>query len=347
MAVHEAARARRRAHLALFDATTLTAKALKEELVARSFPIASVRLFTSQSDPDHNLTEFAGEAMLVTEPDPDALGRLDIAFLCGGRREASRYLDWPGRKGFVAIDLTTASNAVAEVPIVNASVNPEAIPVHPGLIAAPHPISQMLSSLLAPIVRGCGLLEAQAIVFQPASDAGEEGIEELYRQTLGILNFQDLPRAVFGRQLAFNLIPSFLCEAGAAPGRTRPAELADEVLRITGGSHALSLEVVLAPVFHCHAVAAHLRLPPGTRRSDLLDSFKTVEQVRLGGPAEPATPVDRAGKAGIVLAGARPATEASSFWIWAVNDDLKSGTAWNAVRIAESLLERGLGRSDA
>jgi len=83
MVVREAARARRRAHLALFDATTLTAKALKEELVARSFPIASVRLFTSQSDPDHNLTEFAGEAMLVTEPDPDALGRLDIAFLCG------------------------------------------------------------------------------------------------------------------------------------------------------------------------------------------------------------------------------------------------------------------------
>jgi len=44
----------------------------------------------------------------VTAPDIDALGRLDIAFLCGSPQEGELYLDWAGRKNFVAIDLTSA-----------------------------------------------------------------------------------------------------------------------------------------------------------------------------------------------------------------------------------------------
>ncbi len=347
MPVREVARAQRRANVALFDATTLTAKAVKDHLLARSFPIASMRLFTSSSDPDSNLSEFGGEAMLVTEPDPDALGPVDVAFLCGTRQDAARYLDWPGTKGFVAIDLTTLSNAADGVPLVNAGVNPEAINPRPGLIAVPHPIAQLLSSLLAPIARHCGLAEATAVVFQPASEAGDAGIEELYQQTVGLLNFQDLPNRIFGRQLAFNLIPSFYFDAGLAPGGARPPDLAREVLKVTGGRYGLSLEVVLAPVFHCHAVLVRLVLPSGARREDLLSSLALGGEIRVTGEGEAATPVERAGKAGIVVSGAPPASGEAAFWIWAVNDNLQTGTARNAVRIAESLLDQGLGRGQA
>ena len=82
--------AARGARLALFEATSLTAKGVKDQLAARSFPVTSVRLFTSSTDPDANLTEFKGEAMLVTAPDEEGLGSLDIAFLCGGREEGER-----------------------------------------------------------------------------------------------------------------------------------------------------------------------------------------------------------------------------------------------------------------
>ncbi len=337
----------RGAHVALFDATTLVAKGVKEHLLARSFPVASVRMFTSRTDPDSNLTEFGGEAMLVTAPDIDALGSLDIAFLCGTRQEAAAYLDWPRRKGFVAIDLTSASNASDVVPLVNAAVNPEAITGAPGLIAAPHPVAQVLSSLLAPILRGPGLLEAVAVVFQPASGAGDEGIEELYKQTVGLLGFREAPREVFGRQLAFNLIPASPYADDRIPGGGRPRDLAREVMRVTGGSYRLSLEVVLAPVFHCHAVLAHLALPEGAGRGDLLAAFKGSDEVRVGGAGEASTPAERAGEPGIALAGCAPAREGSAFWVWAVNDFLKGGAPLNAVRIAETLLARGLGRSDA
>src|SRR5881296_4257652 len=152
MAAPEIARFPRRAHVALFDATTLTAKGVKDALVARSFPTASVRLFTSSSDPNSNLTDFAGEAMLVTAPDIDALANLDIAFLCGTRREGERYLDWAGRAGFLAIDLTGASNASGDAAPINAAVNPEAIPGGRGVVGTPHPIAQMLSTIIAPVL---------------------------------------------------------------------------------------------------------------------------------------------------------------------------------------------------
>jgi len=347
MGTVKAAQAARGARLALFEATSLAAKGVKDQLAARSFPVSSVRLFTSSTDPDANLTEFNGEAMLVTAPDEEGLGSLDIAFLCGRRDEGAPYLDWPRRRGFVAIDLTSAASDVEGVPLVNAGVNPEAISGRPGLIATPGPAAQMVSSLLAPVRRGPGLQEATVVVFQPASAAGAGGVEELYQQTVGLLNFHDLPRAVFGRQIAFNLVPSSVYGKEAMPGGSEPGRVRDEVLRVTGGGFELALEVVLAPVFHCHAVLARLALPRGAGRGDLLEAFDGNDQVRKERSGESVTPVERAGQGGIVLAGVKPAAGENAFWLWAVTDDLQSGTALNAVRIAEAILAKGILRGDA
>lgn len=347
MAERKATRARRAAHLALFDATTLIAKGVKEQLLARKFPIASVRLYTSREDPDQNLTEFGGEAMLVSRPDPEALGPLDVAFLCGDRSEGARYLDWPARGRFMAIDLTGASNQTEGVPLVNANVNPAAIAARPGVIATPHPVAHALSSLLAPILRGPGLQEVAAVVLQPASDAGDAGIEELYQQTASLMNFSDLPTAVFGRQLAFNLLPASLYEAGAAPGGARPGAIQMEVRKVTGGHYSLSIEIVLAPVFHCHSILAHVVLAGGASMDDLMASIKKTDSVRVADAGNRVTPVDQAGKAGMLIAAARPTGRPSAFWVWGVADNLTGGTAQNAVRIAETLLEQGLGRSEA
>ncbi|MGH9749851.1 MAG: Asd/ArgC dimerization domain-containing protein [Candidatus Polarisedimenticolia bacterium] len=337
---------RLKAHIALFEATTLLAKGLKDQLVARAFPTASVRLFTSSEDPDANLTDFGGEAMLVARPDPDALGSLDLAFLCGTGTEPFPYHEWARRIGFTAIDLTAASPERTGVPVVNVAVNPEAIPPAPSVIAAPGPMAQILSSVLAPIRRGPGLRAATAVVFQPASGSGEGAIDELYRQTLGVLNFQDLPTAVHGSQLAFNLIPSSAYAGGAMPGGSDPARLRQEVLRVTGDGYGLEVEVVLAPVFHCHTVLLRVVLPEGRQPSELPEALRSAPDLELAPPGKAVTPVGRAGKPGILVGGVRPAEEGSA-WLWAAADDLVGGTTLNAVRIAETILETGLGRGAA
>src|SRR5256712_5505509 len=243
MAAPEAARLLRRAHLALFAATPLRAKGVKDHLVARSSPAASVRLFTSSGDSESNLSEFAGEAMLVTTPDLEALGSLDIAFLCGSSRDGARYLGWAERAGFVAIDLTGAANSSPGVPVVNTGVNPEAIAGSAAVIATPHPVSQLLSTLLAPLRRHGGLREASAVVLQPASHFDAAGIDELYQQAISLMNFQEMPKEIFGRQLAFNVLPAWPQEEGGTPGEDRPG-LEGEIMGITGGGYSLVMQVV-------------------------------------------------------------------------------------------------------
>lgn len=332
--------ASRKANVALFDAQSLIAKGVRERLVERAFPIASVHLYTSQPDPEANLTEFGGQAMFVAPADFDALAPLDIAFLCGTRPEGALYLDWPGRKGFAAIDLTSASRAAEGVPLVNAAVNPEAIPATPGLIGTPHPVALMLSTVLSAIRRGCGLEEASIVALQPVSERGEEGIGELYQQTLGLLNFRDMPREVFGRQLAFNLVPDFLYGKGGPPGGAATEALEAEISQVAGGGFGLSLSIVLAPVFHCHAAMARVVLPPKRGRKDLLAALGGSRDLNLQEGGVGATPVERAGEPGILVAGVRPAGAENAFWLWLVADNLASGAALNAVRIAEFLWKR-------
>ena len=313
------------------------AKGVKEQLVKRAFPTASVRLFTTGSDPDSNLTEFAGEAMLVTAPDIEALDTLDIAFLCGTRQEGERYLDWPSRAGFRAIDLSGASDGAGDVPLVNASVNPQAIRRGAPVIGTPHAVSQMLSTLLAPIHAVCGLEEAIVVALQPASEHGQPGIDELYQQSLSLLNFQEMPKEIFGRQLAFNVIPGWLSEASKTASITR-ADLEKQVAAITGGGFALAVQTLQAPVFHGHTALIHLTLRAGKGREDLLASFRQSEEVHIGRRGDPVTPVERAGEGGVLLSGVQPGLKSSSFWMWVAADDLAGGRARNAVRIAEILL---------
>ena len=274
-----AATAGRKAKLALFDSATLLGRGVKDQLIERSFPVGSMRLFSSRTDPEANLSEFGGEAMLVTRPELEDIGAIDIAFLCGTPPEGALYLDWPRRKGFVAIDLTAATRSVADVPLVNAGVNPEAMGEEPHLIASPHPIALMLSTVLAGIRRGCGLREAAAVVLQPVSEGGEEGIAELYRQTIALMNFQEVSREVFGRQVAFNLIPDIVVGPADVAGVTEAQALESEVSRITGGGFPLSVAVLLAPVFHCHTAMARVVLPAGRGRDDLLRALGATEDV--------------------------------------------------------------------
>jgi aspartate-semialdehyde dehydrogenase len=333
---------RARAHLALFEANSLSAKSVKDQLVARSFPTASVHLYSYATDSESNLTDFGGEAMLVTVPDLDALGKLDIAFLCGTREEGERYLEWADRADCVAIDLSGASSRSDSVPLINVSVNPGSIPSRSGIVANPRPIAQFLSSLLAPIRRGCGLKSATAVIFQPASECGEKGIEELYGQTLGLLNFRDVPNATFGRQLAFNLLPSFLYARAGIPGGASPVALEREVLRIIGGDVRFSLELVLAPVFHCHSALVHVELSPDVSREKLEGVLRSEDGMRVSNADDAVTPVERAGQEGMVVSGIRPSHGDGTYWMWVVTDNLASGSARNAVRIAEAILNERL-----
>ena len=48
-----------------------------------------------------------------------------------------------------------------------------------------------------------------ATVFEPASEHGQKGMDELHEQTVNLLSFQQLPKKVFDTQVAFNMVARY------------------------------------------------------------------------------------------------------------------------------------------
>jgi aspartate-semialdehyde dehydrogenase len=331
---------RRPVNIALFDSSTLIGKGVKSHLALRKFPVGKVLLFdTGAVEGGGNLSEFSGEPMLAARPALEEMERIDLAFLCGRPGSGRDYLDWPGRSRFVAIDLTLSANALATVPVVNAAVNLDAMKGHAGVVASPHPVSQFLSTVFAPISRRLPLSEVVSVVMQPVSEEGEKGIEELYRQTVGLLSFTEVPKDLFGRVLAFNLVPASLA-AGEGAGDDWVAREVSAILGQPGFPHAV--KILLVPVFHCHAFVSRVRFREPVAPHRLREVLGEESSIRVQEGGGGATPAELVGEEKIVLGEIRPDPSApESFWIWGITDNLATGASLNAVRIAEGLVESG------
>jgi aspartate-semialdehyde dehydrogenase len=315
---------------------SLLAQEIRGRLEAAGFPVDVMRLYDT-GEHEGALTEFAGEAMVVTAPDEDIADETDLAFVCGEDDPRSAlYLDWVGRGRGVAVDLVGATRRRAEVPVVNCDVNPEAIRPGGRLVAAPHPLAHPLGTLLHRVRIAFPLREASATILRPVSDHGEAGIQELQRQTVELLSFREIPKETFGRQVAFNIVP--LAVLGEADLEARAADDVRRVLAAPG--LPLALRVLQAPTFYGHGYSLHVLVEGAPSAGEVASALELPGVVSISGEDGPRTPVDLADEAGIWVAGVTPDPgRPGGFWIWAVTDAVRSGAAANAARIASRLVE--------
>jgi aspartate-semialdehyde dehydrogenase len=208
-------------------------------------------------------------------------------------------------------------------------------------LVSAHPAAIVLSGLLTRLASSFSVAIAAAQVFIPASEIGPQAVDELQRQTSSLLTFQKLPEAVFGRQLAFNLLPRFGRKKGAA--LTRIENRIHHQLRAYLAAQAGSgervpvpaLRVVQAPVFHSLAVSLYVETaqPASVEEIERALWQERMTIVRLREPAP--SQADSSGSADIqVDAVQRDASHANGAWIWAVADNLRLA-AVNAIEIAE------------
>src|SRR4029077_9649844 len=72
-----------------------------------------------------------------------------------------------------------------------------------------HPAAVVLGLLVLRAQRAAPIRNMVATLFEPASEQGRKGMDELHQQTVNLLSFQDLPKAVFDEQVAFNLLSRY------------------------------------------------------------------------------------------------------------------------------------------
>ena len=101
---------------------------------------------------------------------------------------------------------------------------------------------------------------AVATVFEPASEHGQKGMDELHEQTVNLLSFQPLPKNIFDTQVAFNMVARY-GEHSVPSLATVESRVLKHYKQIVGKDAPLpSLLLVQAPIFHGHALPCTSRL---------------------------------------------------------------------------------------
>ena len=98
-----------------------------------------------------------------------------------------------------------------------------------------------------------------ATVFEPASEHGQKGMDELHQQTVNLLSFQPLPKDVFDAQVAFNMLARY--GPNTQPRHWIPSRAASSATTERSREMApdISLLLAQAPIFHGYALAFRWR----------------------------------------------------------------------------------------
>jgi aspartate-semialdehyde dehydrogenase len=288
------------------------------------------------------LTEAAGEAVIIQGVDEDAFHGARYAFLTGSTAFGKRCLGPAREAGARIIDFSRASlsdpDATPWFPRIEA-LSGRSLAKSSTTFAVCSPAAAAVAAL-ALALRSSGLQRLVAVVFQPVSEAGREGIEELETQTSQLLSFQSIGTPVFGAQAAFNLLPSYGTESRQNLHESL-LQIRAEVSAVLGDAQdaSISMNLLHAPVFYGMTFSAYADLNEQVELARLIDTCKQAGLSVLPLTDAPPSNVTVAGETSIFLRAPEADTShPGGWWFWGAADNLRL-PAWSGCKLAEWLEE--------
>jgi aspartate-semialdehyde dehydrogenase len=327
--------------IVIAGASSLLGAELKALLEESRFASADFRLL-DEDIAAGTLTEAGGEAALIQTVDDASFHRAKFVFFSGSPdftkanrtaalRDAERVFDLSG----ASIEAPHPEGAVAWFPKLDTLLGRE-FPKHAKLFAITSAAATATAALTL-VLSKLGLKRLAVVQFQPVSEAGRAGIEELESQTGQLLSFQGVGQPVFDAQVAFNLLDRF--GAASAQKLTAVAErIRCEVRSCIGAQRAVpAIHVLHAPVFYGSAFTAFAELDASVQRDWMVQACRDAGFVLTEEGQPGPSNVSAAGEKAILLANpeADPAI-AGAWWFWGAADNIRLPAA-NAVKLAEML----------
>jgi aspartate-semialdehyde dehydrogenase len=325
--------------VAIVGAASLKGKEIAEMLRERNFPAVDIRLL----DDDESLGRLeavADEMSFVQSIRSDQFERVDFTFFVSDRRSTRN--NWKAARdlGNTIVDLSYALEDEPEAStrspwIERQTGQPIAPELQPRPVVVAHPAATVLAMLALRSAKVAKIERMIATVFEPASEIGQKGMDELHEQTVNLLSFQELPKTVFDVQVAFNMVARFgqrsdfsLEEVGQ--------RIRKHYRHIAPGAAEPALLVLQAPVFHGHAFSVYLELEKPVAVADLSSALAGEHVVISASPEDTPTNVSAAGQGDILVSIAIDANHKNGVWLWATTDNLRLA-ALTAVECAETM----------
>ena len=330
----------KRLKVAVVGATGAVGETMLSVLAERKFPVGELVALASERSAGGEVAFGDDEVMVRDLAAFDPAG-VDIALFSAGGDVSREYAPKFAAAGAVVIDNSSAFRRDDDVPLVVAEVNPQALRQRPrGIVSNPNCSTMQMLVALAPLHRAAGITRINVSTYQSVSGTGRRALEELGRQTAGLLNFQAVEPEVYPVQIAFNVIPhggDFLDNGYTS----EEMKLVWETRKILGDeSIAVNATVVRVPVFYGHSEAVWIetrdRLTAAQARA-LLESAPGVEVVDEAAAGGYPTPVTHASGRDPVFVGRirEDLSHPRGLNLWIVSDNIRKGAALNAVQLAE------------
>jgi aspartate-semialdehyde dehydrogenase len=285
------------------------------------------------------LTEVGGEPVVIQPVEDGTFDRAAKIFFTGSAEFTRANLGAARASGAKIIDLSgeSAENdaAVSWFPKLD-SLRARKFPADSSLFAIPSAASTAAASLALGLFK-IGVSRLVFISFQPVSEAGRPGIEELESQTGQLLSFHGMGQPVFDTQVAFNLLDRFGASSKHKLSAVRERLRIETKACVGKKSIMPALQVIHAPVFYGTAFSACAELVPGTTAEQIVAACEeagfTVPTDGESGPSN----VSVAGEKVAHLA--KPEEDparSGAWWFWGAADNIRLPAA-NAVKLAEML----------
>lgn len=325
---------------AIVGAGSLKGKEIAEMLNERNFPAADIRLL-DDDEALGQLEAMGDEITFIQRVRAEQFEHVDFTFFASDQDSTRRSWKDARDAGSAIIDLSAALEDEPGATVRSLWIERERGQVappelQPGPCVTAHPVAVALALLLLRSRRVGAIRRVAATIFEPASEHGQRGMDELHQQTVNLLSFQPLPKEVFDIQVAFNMVARYGHKSQPALDSVE-ARILRHYQKIAGSdAPKLSLTLLQAPIFHGHALSVFVEM------DDAMDV--AAMSLALAGdhvsipPAEDESPsnVSSAGQADIQLLLKTDPVQPNSIWLWAAADNLRI-SALTAVECAESM----------
>ena len=243
--------------LAIVGAGTLKGKEVAEVLGDRNFPSLDIKLL-DDNESLGKLESVGDEVSFIQSVRAEQFDNIDFTFFASDQECTRQNWKKAQKAGSAIVDLSYAledePDANVKSPWIQRQLGQMLTPeLQPGPAVVAHPAAVVLALLLLRVQKSAAVKRVVATVFEPASEHGQKGMDELHEQTVNLLSFQPLPKKVFDTQVAFNMVARY-GEQSVPALATIERRVLKHYSRIAGKDAPLpSLLMVQAPIFHGYA----------------------------------------------------------------------------------------------
>lgn len=335
-------------HVAIVGATGVVGRETLSILGDRRFPLASLHLYASKNSAGEEIELEDGTSHTVKDLETADFKGIDLVFFAASGGISKTWAPRAAAAGAVCIDKSSSFRMDPDVPLVVPEVNGHALKdfAKKRIIATPNCSTIQMVQCLSPLQRERGLKRVVVCTYQAVSGAGRGGVEELERQVRDLFNFKAVDAVTFDQQIAFNALPRIPAKdpipADGVTGEER--KMIEETRKILGlADLKVGVTCVRVPVFNGHSEAVHVELNAPITADDARALFAAEPNVLVvddGSTGVYPTALDATGEDKTLVGRVRvdeSVDDGRGLAFWVVSDNLRTGAALNAVRIAEAL----------